>query len=81
MWNTWQTGEMHTLFWLGDLRERDHLEHPGVDGRIKLKWMFKKCDGEAWAGLIWLRIGTGDGCLWKWSGIPAGYIKCGELLD
>jgi hypothetical protein len=26
---------------------------------IILTWIFKKGDGEAWAGLIWLRIGTG----------------------
>jgi hypothetical protein len=29
---------------------------------ILLKWIFRKCDG-AWAGLIWLRIGTGGGHL------------------
>jgi hypothetical protein len=39
--------------------ERDHLEYPGIDGRIKLRWIFKKWDWEAWTGLIWLRIGTG----------------------
>jgi len=43
--------------------------------------MFKKCDGEAWAGLIWLRIGKRDGRLWKLYGISTGYIKCGESLD
>jgi len=39
--------------------ERDHLEYSGIDGRIKLRWIFKKWDWEAWTGLIWLRIGTG----------------------
>jgi len=24
--------------------ERDHLEIPGVDGRIKLRWIFRKWD-------------------------------------
>jgi hypothetical protein len=36
------------------------LEDPGVDGRIILNRIFKKWDGVAWAGLIRLRIGTGD---------------------
>ena len=34
-----------------------------LDGRIILIRSFEKWDGEAWAGLIWLRIGTGCGRL------------------
>jgi len=51
-------GEVCTNFWWGNLRERDHLGDPGVDGRIILRWLFRK-----WTGSIWLRIGTGDGHL------------------
>jgi hypothetical protein len=54
--------EVYTGFWWGDLREDDHLGDPGVDGRIVLKWIFKKWDG-AWTRLSWLRIGTGGGLL------------------
>jgi len=38
------TGEVHTGFWLGDLMEGDHLEDMAVDGRVILKWIFKKWD-------------------------------------
>jgi hypothetical protein len=55
--------EVLTGFWWGDLMEGDHLGYPGVDGRIILKWIFKKCDVEAWNGLSWLRIRTGSGRL------------------
>jgi len=35
-------GEMYTGFWCGNLRERDHLEDLGIDGRIILSWIFRK---------------------------------------
>jgi hypothetical protein len=30
---------------LGNLKERDYFEDPGVDRRIRSKWIFKKWDG------------------------------------
>jgi hypothetical protein len=59
MWQALETGEMHTGFWCGDLRERDHFEDPGIDGRIIFRWIFRKWNVGAWTGLIWLRIGVG----------------------
>ena len=42
----------------GSLREEDHLEDSGLDGRIILNGSSGSGLG-AWTGLIWLRIGTG----------------------
>ena len=36
---------------------------PGVDGRIILRWIFRKWDVGVWTGSIWLRIGTRGGHL------------------
>jgi len=52
-------GEVHTGFWWRKLKERDHLEDLILEGRIIFIFIFKTWDGVAWAGLIWLRIGTG----------------------
>jgi hypothetical protein len=32
-------------WWWGNLKERDHLEDPSVDGRRILRWIFSKWDG------------------------------------
>jgi hypothetical protein len=58
--NYGRQGVVRTRLWWGDLRESDKLKDLGLDRRIILKWTFKKWDGEAWTGLIWLRIGTVD---------------------
>jgi hypothetical protein len=54
---------VYTGFWWANLRERGHLEDPGVDGRIILRWIFRKWDVGVWVGSSWLRIWTGGGNL------------------
>ena len=43
---------MHTGFWWRNLREGDHLEDSGIDGRIILRQNSWKWDGGAWTGLM-----------------------------
>ena len=38
--------EIDTGFWWGNLRERDHLECPGIERVVILKCIFKKRDGD-----------------------------------
>jgi hypothetical protein len=33
--------EVYTRFWLGNMREREHLEESGVDVRIILRWIHR----------------------------------------
>jgi len=57
-------GKTYTGFWWGNLRKRDHLEDPDVDGgRIILRWIFRKLDVGVWTGSSWIRIGTSGGHL------------------
>jgi hypothetical protein len=47
---------------VGKPEGRDHFEDPGGDGRIILRWIFRKWD-VVWTGSGWLRKGKGGGHL------------------
>jgi hypothetical protein len=49
--------ETYTGFLWGNLKEREHLGDPGVNGMLLLRWILKKCDGGGGYGLD--RAGTG----------------------
>jgi hypothetical protein len=53
-----ESSGVYRVLW-GNLRGRDHLENPGVDGRIILIWIFRKSYLKAWTRLVWPRIETG----------------------
>ena len=56
-------GKKKSLFrvLVGKPEEREHLKDPGVDGRIILRWIFRKGNVWVWTGLGWIRIGIGGG--------------------
>jgi hypothetical protein len=62
-WRVWERGGVCTGCWWGNLRERDHWGDPDVDGRIILRWIFRKWEGIVGTGWSRLRIGTGGGLL------------------
>jgi hypothetical protein len=42
--------EVRTEVWWGALRERAHLEDPGLDGRIILRWIIREWNVVALTG-------------------------------
>ena len=49
---------------VGKPGERGNWGDQDVDGRIILRWIFRKLEGLVGTGWSWLRIGTGGGHLW-----------------
>jgi hypothetical protein len=52
---------VYTGFWCANLRDRDHLGDPGIDGRILLRWIFRKCDV---GGMDWIDLAQ-DSDRWR----------------
>ena len=44
--HVWRKGEVCTRFCRGNLMERDHWGDQDVDGRIILRWIFRKWEGD-----------------------------------
>jgi hypothetical protein len=65
-------GEVHTVFWWGNLRERDHSEDPGVSGKIILTFIFKTWNG----GMDWIVLAQNNN-RW-WAIVNPDSIKCEE---
>jgi hypothetical protein len=54
--------EVHRLL-VGKPEGKSHWGDPDVDGRITLRWIFRKLEGVVATGWSWLRRGTGGGHL------------------
>jgi len=66
---------------VGKPEGKKNFGDPGIDGRIILKWIFRKSDIGTWTGLTWLGIGTGEGDTCERGNENSGSINCGEFLD
>jgi hypothetical protein len=40
--STYGGREVHIRFWQENQKKKDHLEDPGVNGRIIFRWIFRK---------------------------------------
>jgi hypothetical protein len=64
-----------------NLRETDHLENPSVNGRIILRWTFRKWHVGAWTRSSGRRIGTGIGKCGKCAKENFRFHKMRGFLD
>jgi hypothetical protein len=70
--------EMHTGFWWGNVKERNHLHEltVGIDGKITLRLILQRWEGRVWTGFIWFRTGNVAG-ICEHGNKPAGSIQWG----
>ena len=61
MYHIWGRREAYTGFWWENPWQRDHLGDPGIDGRITLRWIFRKWDG----GMDWIKLAQDRDRWWK----------------
>jgi hypothetical protein len=54
---------MHKVFYLENLKGRDHSEDLDVDGKLIQESILGKYGGKFWTECIWLRIRTNGGLL------------------
>jgi hypothetical protein len=73
-------GEMHTKFWLENLKGRDHSEDLATDGRIILTMISDTQGRKVCNGCIWVSIGTTAGSCQQ-GNEPSVSIIGGEFLD
>jgi hypothetical protein len=53
----WEERGVYSVL-VGKPEGKNHWGDPGVDGRIKLGWIFRKWGVGVWTGSSWLSIGT-----------------------
>jgi hypothetical protein len=65
--------EAYTGFWWGNLSERGHLVNPGADGRLILRWIFKK---GGWRGMDLIELAHDKD---RWQEIVN--VVCSQFLE